>query len=120
MYPIRSLLLATTLSAASVAAFAQTAAQPTDGTPAPVLTQAPAPQPLTAPGSNDPLVQKRNANAQANAEYRQAKKTAKSQYKAKVQDAQINRKADRQANDYEMKEQMGAAPAQAPQAGAQQ
>jgi hypothetical protein len=84
---------------------------------------APAPQNLTAPQSPDPLVQKRNANAAANAEYRSAKKSAnaeysdakkqaKSQYKAQVKDAKINHKADRQANDSEMKDQMNGMSAQ--------
>lgn len=82
-----------------------------------IAQPAPAPQNLTAPQSADPLVQKRNANAAANAEYRSAKKSAnaeygdakkqaKSQYKAQVQDAKIIHKADRQANDSEMKDQM--------------
>jgi hypothetical protein len=84
---------------------------------------APAPQNLTAAQSPDPLVQKRNANAAANAEYRSAKKSAsaeysdakkqaKSQYKAQVKDAKINHKADRQANDSEMKDQMNGMSAQ--------
>ena len=82
-----------------------------------IAQPAPAPQGMTAPQSTDPLVQKRNANAAANAEYRSAKKSAnaeygdakkqaKSQYKAQVKDAKINHKADRQANDSEMKDQM--------------
>ncbi|WP_321912576.1 hypothetical protein [Paraburkholderia sp. J11-2] len=88
-----------------------------------IAQPAPAPQALTAPQSADPLVQKRNANAAANAEYRSAKKSAnaeysdakkqaKSQYKAQVKDAKINHKADRQANDSEMKDQMNGMSAQ--------
>ena len=88
-----------------------------------IAQPAPAPQSLSAPQSPDPLVQKRNANAAANAEYRSAKKSAnaeygeakkqaKSQYKAQVKDAKINRKADRQANDSEMKDQMNGMSAQ--------
>jgi hypothetical protein len=79
-------------------------------------------QPAT-PQSTDPLVQKRNANAAANAEYRSAKKSAnaeysdakkqaKSQYKSQVKDAKIIHKADRQANDSEMKDQMNGMSAQ--------
>ncbi|WP_321898773.1 hypothetical protein [Paraburkholderia heleia] len=88
-----------------------------------IAQPAPAPQALTAPQSADPLVQKRNANAAADAEYRSAKKSAtagysdakkqaKSQYKAQVKDAKINHKADRQANDSEMKDQMNGMSAQ--------
>ncbi|WP_322009879.1 hypothetical protein [Paraburkholderia sp. J12] len=79
-----------------------------------VAQPAPAPQNLTAPGPTDPLVQKRNANAEANAQYREAKKDAKSQYKAQVQDAKINRRADRQAADHEMKSEMQGQSAQQP------
>ena len=67
----------------------------------------PPPQNLVAPGSTDPLVQKRNANAQANAEYRASKKASKeqlkatnkeanAQYKEEVRNAKINKKADKQ------------------------
>jgi hypothetical protein len=65
-------------------------------------------QNVVAPGSTDPLVQKRNADAQANAEYRASKKAskaemkaankdAKAQYKEQVRNAKINRKADKEA-----------------------
>jgi len=142
MTHIRKLLTATALASAAVfaqGAFAQTAAQAGVEAPSAAPSQAPAaagvaqpapaPQNLTAPQSNDPLVQKRSANAQANAEYRSAKKSAnaeysdakkqaKSQYKSQVKDAKINHKADRQANDSEMKDQMNGQSAQ--QAGAQQ
>jgi phage-related minor tail protein len=70
-------------------------------------------QNLVAPSSNDPLVQRRNANAQANAEYRASKKAskaelkaqsqqAKAQYKEEVQNAKINRKADKDAAKAEL------------------
>jgi hypothetical protein len=96
-----------------------------------VAQPAPAPQNLTAAQSPDPLVQKRNANAAANAEYRSAKKSAntqysdakkqaKSQYKSQVKDAKINHKADRQANDSEMKDQMNGMSAQQQGGQAQQ
>lgn len=63
---------------------------------------------IVAPASTDPFVARRNANAQANAEYRAAKKVSKSerrasvneadaQYKEEVGNARINRKADRDA-----------------------
>jgi hypothetical protein len=88
-----------------------------------VAQPAPAAQSMTAPQAVDPLVQKRNANAAANAEYRSAKKSAgaeysdakkqaKSQYKSQVKDAKIIHKADRQANDSEMKDQMNGMSAQ--------
>ncbi|AFT86724.1 signal peptide protein [Paraburkholderia phenoliruptrix BR3459a] len=77
----------------------------------------PAPTRLTASGSTDPLVQKREANAKANAEYRASKKAskaelkqhekaAKSEYKEQVRDAKINMKADKQAANNEMKMNM--------------
>jgi hypothetical protein len=62
-----------------------------------VQMPAPTQQTLTAPTSPDPLVQKRNADAQANAEYRNAKKTSKAQYKEQVNNAKVNRQADKQA-----------------------
>jgi len=75
-------------------------------------TTAPAPQNLTAPGPTDPLAQKRDADAQANAEYRQQKKSAKSAYKGHVKEAKKLRKSDRQAANDQMKEQMQGVPAQ--------
>ena len=74
----------------------------------------PAPRRSTASGSTDPLVQKRNANAKANAEYRASKKAskaelkdqqkdAKAQYKEQVRNAKINQKADKQTANNEMK-----------------
>jgi hypothetical protein len=130
MTQLRSLLIGTALSAlATSGVFAQTSAQPAAGmqdqAPAPVTQMAPAmpaaqagrqpapaaqgvqmptpaPQTLTAPGSTDPLVQKRNADAQANAEYRASKKTAKTQYKEQVQNAKINKKADKQTANNQM------------------
>lgn len=113
MTQLRKLLTGTALTAFAAlfvhAALAQ--GTPPPGMEAPsqapaaagVAQPAPAPQNLSAPAPTDPLVQKRNANAEANAEYRAAKKQAKSQYKSRVQDAKINRKADRQDADYEMK-----------------
>ncbi|HEX7913406.1 MAG TPA: hypothetical protein VF534_35700 [Paraburkholderia sp.] len=142
MTPIRTLLIGTALTAfAATAALAQTE-QPATGmnghaqvqlqgaaTAAPaaqgVQPVAPAPTQLAAPGSTDPLVQKRNADAKANAEYRASKKAskaelkaqqkaAKSQYKEQVGDAKINQKADKQAANNEMKIDMqGQAGAQA-------
>jgi hypothetical protein len=116
MKKIQTLLIGSAFAAiASSSAFAQTA-QPADagaqmsaqvqGAPGtPGVT--PPPQNLVAPASNDPLVQKRNANAQANAEYRASKKAskeqlkatskeAKAQYKEEVRNAKINQKADKQ------------------------
>ncbi|MGQ7936917.1 hypothetical protein [Paraburkholderia sp. D1E] len=133
MTQIRTLLIGTALTAfAATAAVAQTA-QPAAGMngQAQVQTQGadvapaaqgvqpvtPAPTRLTASGSTDPLVQKRDANAQANAEYKaskkaskaelaQQKKAAKSQYKEQVRDARINQKADKQTANNEMKMNM--------------
>ncbi|MDR5834509.1 hypothetical protein [Caballeronia sp. LZ034LL] len=73
----------------------------------------PAPQNLVAPAPTDPLVQRRNANAQANAEYRASKKAskaelkaqrqqAKADYKEEVKNAKINRKADKDAAKAEL------------------
>jgi hypothetical protein len=131
MTQIRSLLLGTALTAfAATAAVAQTAqpaagagdqpqAQLQQGTDAAQGMQpaTPAPTRLTASGSTDPLVQKRDANAKANAEYRASKKAskaelsdqqkaAKAQYKEQVRDAKINKKADKQAANNEMKMNM--------------
>lgn len=159
MTQIRKLITGTALISAAVfaqGAFAQTTSTPAAGQAPAMMAQtapgnapamapsaapsqapaaagiaqpAPAPQNLTAPQSPDPLVQKRNANAQASAEYKSAKKSAntdykdakkqaKSQYKSSVKDAKINRKADRQTNNAEMKDQMNGMSAQ--QQGGQQ
>jgi hypothetical protein len=138
MTQIRSLLIGTALTAfAASGAFAQTNAQPDAGNAgqqmmAPAADNAtpaaggvtPAPQRLTAPGSTDPLVQKRDADAKANAEYSASKKAsksqlkdqqaaAKSQYKQQVKDAKVNRKADKQTANNQMKTDMqGQTPAQ--------
>jgi hypothetical protein len=136
MTQIRTLLIGTALTSfAATAAFAQTVqpaagmngqvqvqAQGADVAPAAPAAQGvqpvtPAPTRLTASGSTDPLVQKRDANAQANAEYKASKKAskaelaqqqkaAKSQYKEQVRDAKINQKADKQAANNEMKMNM--------------
>ncbi|RFU46720.1 hypothetical protein [Paraburkholderia sp. DHOC27] len=135
MTQIRSLLIGTALTAfAATGAFAQTSAQPDNGgTPgADVAAPAaqgmqpvtPPEQRLTASGSTDPLVQKRDANAKANAEYSASKKAskeqlkeqqqaAKAQYKQQVRDAKINKKADKQAANNEMKMNMQGQPAAA-------
>jgi hypothetical protein len=146
----RSLLIGTALTAlASSAAFAQTTAQPAADLsgqtqmqmPAQSAEMAPAspaaqgvqpvtpePQRLVAPGSTDPLVQKRNADAQANAQYhatkkaskaqlKQEEKEAKAQYKQDVTNAKINKKADKQAASNELNAQMQSAPAQGAAAG---
>jgi hypothetical protein len=131
MTQIRSLLIGTALTAAVTAlassgAFAQTNGQPDNGNAgqqmmAPAAAGVtPAPQRLTAPGSTDPLVQKRDADAKANAEYsakdqlKQQKAAAKSQYKQQVKDAKINQKADKQTANNQMKMDMqgGQTPAQ--------
>lgn len=130
MTQIRKLLTGTAFATAALfaqGAFAQTetpSAAPSQAPAAAGVAQpAPAPQNLTAPTSTDPLVQKRDANAQASAEYRSAKKSAnaqykdakkqaKSDYKSQVKDAKINRKADRQVNNSEMKDQMNGQSAQ--------
>ncbi|WCM18879.1 hypothetical protein NDK50_15780 [Paraburkholderia bryophila] len=129
MTQIRTLLIGTALTAfAATAAVAQTA-QPAAGVdgqaqmqmqaPAAAGVQpvTPAPTRLTAPGSTDPLVQKRDADAKANADYRASKKAskaelkdqqkaAKAQYKDQVRDAKINQKADKQTANNEMKMNM--------------
>ena len=155
MTQIRSLLIGTALTAiASTAAFAQTAAQPSPGVAGQAQMQMPAaqaqaqggemapaaptaqrvqpvtpePQRLVAPGSADPLVQKRNADAQANAEYRASKKTskaqmkqeqkdAKAQYKQDVKNAKVNKKAEKDAASNDLNVQLQNAPAQGAAAG---
>ncbi|MBC8723632.1 hypothetical protein F6X37_19225 [Paraburkholderia sp. 31.1] len=124
MTQIRSLLIGTALTAfAATAAVAQTA-QPAAGIGAQPQIQsqgaadmAPPPARLTASGSTDPLVQKRDADAKANAEYRAARKSskaelkaeqkaAKDQYKEQVRGAKLNQKADKQTANNEMKMNM--------------
>ncbi|GGD68159.1 hypothetical protein [Caballeronia grimmiae] len=110
MTKARILMIGTAFAAlAATGAQAQTA-QPMQPAPG-ADTQAqlaPPPQNLVAPAPTDPLVQKRNADAQANAEYRASKKAskaelkaadkeAKAQYKQEVRNAKINKKADKQA-----------------------
>ena len=77
--------------------------------PAPAPAGTPPRQTLTAPTPPDPLVQKRDADARANAEYRDAKKASKAQYKEQVKNAKINRDADRRgaANQLKMDSQSG-------------
>jgi hypothetical protein len=121
MNKIQTLLIGSALAAiASTSAFAQTA-QPAQAESsgqmsaqmqgAPGVT--PPPQNLVAPAPTDPLVQKRNANAKANAEYRASKnaskaelkatnKEAKAQYKEEVRNAKINQKADKQTSKDEL------------------
>ncbi|SAL47035.1 hypothetical protein [Caballeronia telluris] len=114
MNKIQTLLIGSALAAiASTSAFAQTAQPaPANGSQmsaqmqgAPGVT--PPPQNVVAPASTDPLVQKRDATAKANAEYRASKKAskaelkatnkeAKAQYKEEVRNAKINQKADKQ------------------------
>jgi hypothetical protein len=114
MSQIRNLLLGAAVIAVTTNAFAQNAQPSAPGVDASGQMSAqaapvtPAPQNMVAPGSTDPLVQKRVANAQANAEYRASKKAskedlkasnkqAKEQYKEQVRNAKINQKADKQA-----------------------
>ncbi|KAK46998.1 signal peptide protein [Caballeronia jiangsuensis] len=101
---------------AASGAYAQTATQPEPVQPQPMQAQQPMTPPqqnVVAPAPTDPLVQRRNANAQANAEYRASKKAskaelkaqnqqAKAQYKEEVQNAKINRKADKDAAKAEL------------------
>lgn len=69
---------------------------------------------MVAPESTDPLIVRRNANAQANAEYRASKQLSKreqraavseanARYKEEVANARINRKADRDAANNALK-----------------
>jgi hypothetical protein len=117
MNQTRSLLIAAALTVSvATAAMAQTAAG-TSGQmemqpqAAPGVT--PAPQALTAPGSVDPFVQKREADARANADYRATKQDARQQYKAQVGDAKVNRKADKQAATNELNGAVPTVPANA-------
>jgi hypothetical protein len=117
----RILMIGSAIAAfTATGAFAQTmqpaqpqAMQPMQPTQAAPVT--PPPQNLTAGAPTDPLVQKRNADAQANAEYRASKKAskaalkaenqqAKAQYKEQVRNAKVNRKADKDAAKAELNE----------------
>jgi hypothetical protein len=120
MSHVKKMLLGTAFVAMglSASAFAQTA-QPSaadaagqmSAQAAPAAQSAPPPQNMVAPAPTDPFVVKRNANAQASAEYKASKKAsrqelkatskeAKAQYKEQVRNAKINKKADNQtAND---------------------
>ncbi|HEY1607798.1 MAG TPA: hypothetical protein VGG24_00890 [Paraburkholderia sp.] len=145
MNQIHKLLIGTALSTLTVAAFAQTPggmqapqSQPGVGMQSPqgapaaagvdtprqtpdiagLRGEPPAPRNLTAPGPTDPLVQKRNEDVRANAQYRQDKKSAKTSYKSQVKSAKTLRKTDREAANDQMKEQMHGVPAQG--GGAQQ
>jgi hypothetical protein len=122
MTQVKNMLLGTAFVALTTSAFAQTAqpAQPGDaGTDASgqasmqVAPVRPPQQNLVAPGPTDPLVQKRNDDARANAEYRASKKAskddlkasqkaAKAQYKEQIRNAKINKKADKQAASNEL------------------
>jgi len=113
MMQVKTMLLGTAFVALTTSAFAQGSqpAQPGDAGADASMQAAPVRPPqqnLVAPGPTDPLVQKRNADAKANADYRASKKAskedlkasqkaAKAQYKEQVQNAKINRKADKQA-----------------------
>ncbi|GAB7527458.1 hypothetical protein [Paraburkholderia sp. 2C] len=114
MTQLRSLLIGSTIAAlATTAAVAQTSNTPPNApatAPAAQGVQMPAPagtppprQTLTAPTPPDPLVQKRDADARANAEYRDAKKASKAQYQEQVNNAKNNRAADRQAAANQLK-----------------
>jgi hypothetical protein len=118
MTKMKNMLLGTAFVALTTSAFAQTmqpqpgnAGADTSGQPAP---ERPPQQNLVAPGPTDPLVQKRNATAAANAEYSASKKASKedlkaqqnaskAQYKEQVRNAKINKKADKQAANNELK-----------------
>ncbi|SDV46382.1 hypothetical protein [Chitinasiproducens palmae] len=85
MTRFQSMLLASALTiGATGAAFAQTT--PTTDAPA-----TPPEQRVTAQ-TTDPLVQHRNDNSAANAEYKQNRKAAKSDYKQRVKAAKADRK----------------------------
>ena len=119
MSQVKKMLLGTAFVAMglSASAFAQTA-QPSGADAgqmsAPSAQTAPPPQNIVAPAPTDPLVVKRNANAQASAEYKASKqaskqelkatnKEAKAQYKEQVRNAKINKKADKQTANDELK-----------------
>ena len=128
MTQVKNRLLGTTFALATAlaasASFAQTA-QPAGADASGQMfmqaapdasTMRPPQQNLVAPAPTDPLVQKRNATAKANAEYRASKQAskddlkatnqqAKAQYKEQVRNAKINKKADKQAAANELKEE---------------
>jgi hypothetical protein len=126
MTQVKNVILRTalfgTFAALATTAMAQTAQPGTAPTDAGQMSMQAAPdassarppqQNLVAPAPTDPLVQKRNATAKANAEYRASKKAskedlkttnkeAKAQYKEQVRNAKINQKADKQAATNEL------------------
>jgi hypothetical protein len=137
MTKARLLMIGTAIATLSATgAYAQTAAQPAQmQMQAPTQTQMQAPdastggapgvtppqQRMVAPAPTDPLVQKRNATAEANAEYRASKKASKAelkaskqqanaQYKEQVKNAKINRKADKDAAKAELNATAPSAP----------
>ncbi|WP_323071878.1 hypothetical protein IHE33_04075 [Mycetohabitans endofungorum] len=122
---IRCIALGAALAAATVAAFAQTPAQGgsetagaavgvgayggTDSTAGSSGTGTS--QRIVAPGPVDPLVQKRDTDAAANAEYRANKKALKQEYHSQLKAAKEQRKAAKRDATQTLNEQMGGAAA---------
>lgn len=108
---IRFLQASTALAAGLLcaASFAQAPATPADSGNAAVpagTTQIEPPK--------DPLVQHRDANKQASDEYKSKKKAAKSEYKQEVKSAKQQKSAQKSDNNATLKQEMSAAPANAP------
>lgn len=133
---IRRIMLGSTLAAAAAAAFAQTSAQDIGrapeaaigaaahgnaamsagvsgtanrgaGTGAGASLEPGASQRVVAPGPVDPLVQKRDADAAANAEYRDNKKALKQEYQSQLKAVKQQRKAAKREATDALKAQTG-------------
>ncbi|EJM97062.1 hypothetical protein [Herbaspirillum sp. YR522] len=90
----RHILISTLFLGMTAGAMAQSAPATTTGTP-----------------SNDPFVQKRQADADAKAEYKDQKKSAKSEYKADKKAAKQQLKQERKESRAARNEQLANTPA---------
>lgn len=96
MKNIRTFLIAASALVFINIAHAQTPAAPAASASASVtLTTPPGSADANAPYSADPLVQKRQANSVAKANYKERKKAAKKEMKAEKKDAKADMKADK-------------------------
>jgi hypothetical protein len=94
MKNIRTLLIAASALAFMNISHAQTSAAPAASASAGVAASA-ASTDANAPYSKDPLVQKRQADSVAKAQYKERKKAAKQEMKEEKKDAKADMKADK-------------------------
>lgn len=120
MTRLHTLLLASLMTVGAGAAVAQTAPMASPNTdPAAPSASAPVEQRVVAQ-TTDPLVQHRQDNAAANAEYKQNKKSAKAAYKQRVKAAKADRKQLKKDSAQEERAAMygnGGSPTTMPAAG---